>query len=189
MRRIARWPVIAVLTAGCLFLGPSAASARHNLSVLNVGPGEVRPGGEVQVSGFSYTQPVSIRFKALDGPVLATLTPDSNSDIAGAVVIPPETAPGTYLLFAVQDSSGKPSRLPARARVTVVGEGGKPVLGAPTDVAEHRPEGLVRQVGASTGSLVLVGFGVAGAVLFLAGLAAVAASSPGRKGAAAEVSR
>ncbi len=168
-----RWPwfTVAFVVAVGFFGISSPAGARHNLSILTVSAPEVRPGGEVGVGGYSYTQPVSIRFNALDGPVLATFTPDSNSDIKGQVTIPPETKPGSYLLYAVQGPPEKPSRLPARARITVALDGGGPVLGASTATTESRPADLVRQERPSTGSLVVIGLGAAGLTLFIGGAA------------------
>ena len=183
MRTRWRWPALALMAAAGVLVAPSPAGARHNLSILTVSAPEVRPGGELGVSGYSYTQPVSIRLNALDGPVLATFTPDSNSDIKGQVTIPPETRPGSYLLYAVQGPPEKPSRLPARARITVALEGGGPVLGASTATTEPRPADLVRQERPSTASLLLIGLGAGGVALFLGGAAllfSAAARRPAR---------
>ena len=169
MRTLCRSAALAFvcLVGATWFAAPAAA--RHNLSILRLGADEVRPGGVLSVSGYSYTQPVSIRFNALDGPVLATLTPDSNNDIKGEVTIPAETKPGSYVLFAVQGPPEKPTRLPARARISVAGDGGGPVLGAPTGTIEARSDDLLGVQRPSTGSLVLIGLGAAGVALFLAG--------------------
>lgn len=153
-----------------------AAHARHNLSMLRLLPDLSVPGGDVAVSGFSYTRPVSIHFNTINGPVLGTFTPDSNSDIRGTVTIPQDTRPGSYLLFATQDDAGRVTRLPARARLTVAGGGGPPVLTGST-APEPRAATLARKdEDAGTGSLVLAGLGGAGVALFAIGAMLVLAS-------------
>ena len=126
------------------------------------------PGGEVAVRGFSYTKPVSIHFNTMDGPVLGTFTPDSNSDLRGSVVIPADTKPGAYLLYATQDDAGKPTRLPARASLTVAPPGGAPVLAGVVAPEPRVPAVLRHDDEPGTGSLVLAG--VAGATLALLGV-------------------
>lgn len=175
-----RWFAFALMAAAGVLTMSSPAGARHNLSILTVSGPEVRPGGEVGVSGYSYTQPVSIRLDALDGPVLATFTPDSNSDIKGQVTIPPETKPGSYVLYAVHGAPEKPSRLPARARITVALDGGGPVLGASTATTEPRAADLVRQERPSTASLLVIGLGAAGLALLLGGATLLFTAAAGR---------
>ena len=164
-----QWAAMAVIVAvGVVWLAPSA-SARHNLSMLRLVPDLSVPGGEVAVSGFSYTRPVSIHFNAINGPVLGTFTPDSNSDLRGSITVPADTKPGSYLVFATQDDAGKVTRLPARARLTVAGGGGPPVLSA-TEAPEPRAAGLTRKdQETSTGSLILSGLGGAGLAMFAVG--------------------
>lgn len=146
------------------------AFARHNLSMLRVLPELSAPGADVAVSGFSYTRPVSIHFKALDGPVLGTFTPDSNSDLRGTVTIPADTKPGAYLLFATQDEGGKPTRLPARALLTIAaGVGGAPLVTAAVAPEPRVPAVLREDESASAGSLVLAGFGGAGIAVLAVG--------------------
>lgn len=124
-----RWPATTALALVVVaFSAP--AFGRHNFSMLKVNPERATPGGEVSVSGFSYPVniKVSIRFNAVDGPVLAELDPTANQDISGTVRIPTETAPGRYVLYAVQsDSSGKPNRIPGRAAFAVAGREGQAV--------------------------------------------------------------
>ncbi len=164
-----QWAAMAVIVAvGVIWLAPSA-SARHNLSMLRLVPDLSVPGGEVAVTGFSYTRPVSIHFNAINGPVLGTFTPDSNSDLLGSVTIPADTKPGSYLVFASQDDAGKVTRLPARARLTVAGGGGPPVLSA-TETPEPRAAALARKnEDTTTGSLILAGLGGAGLAMFAVG--------------------
>lgn len=163
-----------VVTAMAGFTPP--ASARHNLSMLKVTPELSVPGGEVAVSGFSYTRPVSIHFKTMDGPVLGTFTPDSNSDLRGSVTIPADTKPGAYVVFATQDDAGKPTRLPARATLTVAPPGGAPVLAGVVSPEPRVPAVLRTDDDVSTGALVLAGLAGAGLALLGVGSALVARS-------------
>lgn len=169
--------MLAVFIALTLAWLATPASARHNLSMLRVAPALSVPGGEVAVSGFSYTRPVSIHFNTLNGPVLGTFTPDSNSDLRGSVTIPADTKPGDYLLLATQDDAGKPTRIPARARLTVVGPGGAPVVSGEVP-PEPRAATLIRKEEGetSTGSLVLAGLGASGAAMFVVGAALIVVS-------------
>lgn len=160
---VALVPILAVLSA-------APALGRHNFSMLRVNPELGVPGGEVSVSGFSYpvNAKVSIRFNALDGPVLAELEPNSNQDIAGTVRIPESAMTGRYVLYAVQyDQAGKVNRIPGRAAMTVVSPGGAPPA-IPTGLElEARPSDLVREEGASAGELALAALGAFGAVALL----------------------
>ncbi len=179
--------VLIAATFVAFVVGTPPASARHNLSMLRVFPALSAPGADVEVSGFSYTRPVSIHFGAIDGPVLATFAPDSNSDIKGTVTVPADARSGTHLLFATQDDGGRTTRLPARALLTVAAAGGAPLVTAST-VPEPRAADVLRKdddVGA--GSLALAALGGAGVALFLVGAMLVFSGrrSPGRAGAAA----
>src|SRR5687768_12328207 len=171
-----KWRTIVVIVAvGMVWLAPSA-SARHNLSMLRLVPDLSVPGGEVAVTGFSYTKPVSIHFNSIAGPVLGTFTPDANSDLRGSVTVPPDTKPGSYLLFATQDDAGKVTRLPARARLTVAGGGGPPILSS-SAASEPRVASVVRKdEETGTGSLALAGLAGAGVAMFLVGTMLVVAS-------------
>ncbi|HEV2760683.1 MAG TPA: hypothetical protein VGV86_14065 [Acidimicrobiales bacterium] len=146
------------------------ALARHNFSMLKVNPELGVAGAEVAVSGFSYpvTAKVSIRFNALDGPVLGELEPTANQDIGGTVRIPEGTASGRYLLYAVQyGADGKPNRIPGRGALTVVGPGGAPPPTTPIGLElEDRPRALATSAGPGGAPLVLVGLGA----LAIAGL-------------------
>jgi hypothetical protein len=168
-----RWglvTLVALVPAIALSLA-SPALGRHNFSMLKVNPELGVSGADVSVSGFSYpvNAKVSIRFNALDGPVLAELEPNSNQDIAGTVRIPDGTPTGRYVLYAVQyDGGGKVNRIPGRAAMTVVsGVGGAPPA-IPTGLElDARPDDFVRAEGARAGELALVGLGALGAAALL----------------------
>lgn len=174
-RRIGAGVFFAVALVAAVVAAPTA-SARHNLSMLRVSPALSAPGADVEVYGFSYTRPVTIHFGAVDGPALGTFTPDSNSDIRGTVTIPADARSGEHIVFATQDDAGRPTRLPARALLTVAAAGGAPLLSAspPPEprVAEVRREGE----SVSGSSLVLAALGGAGVALFLVGAMLVVAS-------------
>ena len=172
MRIRKRWglvTLVALVPAIAVSLA-SPALGRHNFSMLKVNPELGTSGAEVAVSGFSYpvNAKVSIRFNALDGPVLAELEPNSNQDIAGTVRIPEGTPTGRYVLYAVQyDAAGKVNRIPGRAAMTVVGPGGAPAA-MPTGLElDPRPSGFVRAEGASAGELTLVALASLGAAALL----------------------
>lgn len=159
--------------------------------LLAVNPSTVQAGQEVSFSANSISRDeVTVRFDALDGPVLGTFKPGPDprfptSSTSGGLdgvklTIPANASPGAHVLILTQNSAdGKLSQVPTRVMVTVTGPtGATPVSGAPVfPVDETRPEGLARgDEAVSTGTKVLVGLGVAGVALFLAGMAAVFAS-------------
>src|SRR5205085_9330363 len=70
--------ILGVLGAAVAALAvSSAAFACIAGPTLNVNPAQVKAGGEVSLSGFSYNGelPIVVRFNALDGPILGTFTP------------------------------------------------------------------------------------------------------------------
>ena len=171
---------LALLVTAAFGFIAAPALARHNFSMLKVNPEVGMAGAEVTVDGFSYpaNAKVSIRFNALDGPVLAELEPTANQDIGGTVRIPEGTASGRYVLYAVQyGADGKPNRIPGRGAITVVGPGGAPPT-IPTGLElEDRPSALATSAGPSGGQLALVALGALGvAGLLSVGLARVAVS-------------
>jgi hypothetical protein len=185
MQRTARSALVVALAVGFLLVPGTAAWAPH-VPQLQVTPSQVRPGEEVAVygtRGFGFTNPVEVRFDAPDGPVLGSFQP-TNEPYApfgpGTVRIPEGLAPGTYSLWATQLLSPAEKHIrgvPARSTITVLGPGGTPVLGAQVGtLGDEGSAGLARQKGPSAWSLVLVGLGVAGVAVFIAGLF-VAASS------------
>ena len=132
----------------------------------------------------SYNRnPVVVRFNALDGPVLGTIQPtggtgtSSNWNLEGTVRLPADAAPGNYVLVATQPSTdGKLSQIPTRALVSITGATA-PIVGEPLAAQPvERPVGLVEADSVSMGTKVLIGVGVAGVAMFLAGVAALFAS-------------
>lgn len=175
--------IVAVLVA-------AAAWACIPVATLNVSPAQARPGEQVTVTGSFYGKksPVVLRFNTLDGPVVGTITPDKSSGLlSGTFVVPADARPGNYVLIATQEAVRGETTwgVPSRALLTVVGQGGAPVVGAPLAPAEvNRPVGLVEGDSVGGGELLLAGLGVAGVAMFLAGMAALLAGRR-REGTAA----
>ncbi len=152
---------------------------------VNLATSSARPGQEVQFTGtnFRQPQPVTVRWNALDGPVLAVAGAPQNQTISGSVTVPGDAKAGNYvLIFSQAREDGKLTQLPIRALLTVVPEGGAlPVMGEQlSPPASDRPVGLATTDNSVSGAtLALVGLGVAGVGMFVAGLAALFA---GRRG-------
>lgn len=152
------------------------------LATLELSTDRVRPGEEVSFRGWYYndTHPVLIHWDRLDGPVLATVTPDTFGfvhnhfrSIAGRLTIPPDATPGKHQLVATQEFSppGKTTwGVPARAEIEVGnrGEGLGQSVAAP--VAPRSPS--IATTG-TPGAGELAGVAIAGAALaaLLVGLA------------------
>lgn len=109
-RRARRTALVSFLVAGLLAVTSSVSAS--TLATLEVSTDRVRPGEEVSFTGWYYNdvKPVIIRWNALDGPVLATVAPDTFGavhnhfrSIAGTLTIPPDAQPGAHVLLATQD--------------------------------------------------------------------------------------
>ena len=188
-RRISRRWLMAVAgaaaAAGAL-LPMSGAWAPH-VAQLQVTPSTFKAGDTITVfgpSGFGATNPVEIRLDASDGPVLGTFR-TSGSGFAmwgpGQITIPADVKPGIHTLWVTQklEESEKLIRgMPTKTIVQVLNpDGSGPVLGQDlSPKLEERPADLIEDKPVSTGSLVLVGLGVAGVAMFIAGAAALASS-------------
>lgn len=175
--RRATWAVIMPLVVACV-LAAAPPVAASTLATLEVSTHRVRPGDELSFRGWYYNdvKPVVVRWDALDGPVLATVTPDTFGmvhnhfrSIAGTLRIPPDAQPGMHVLLATQDFA-PPGKItwgvPARAEVHV-GDG----AGPSNLVTLRRPE-AVAATSLPTGPA-LVAAGAVGAAIaaILVGLA------------------
>lgn len=121
-----------VLAAVFAVLAVTAPAAQAStLATLELSTNRARAGEEVSFRGWYYNDvhPVVIRWQKVDGPVLASVTPDKFGvvhnhfrSIAGSLRIPPDTPPGTYLLLATQDFA-PPAKItfgvPARAEIQI----------------------------------------------------------------------
>jgi hypothetical protein len=179
---VVRWGTRALLVSAFLLATATPSSAPH-VAQLQVTPAEAQAGQEVTVfgpRGYGRTNPVEIRGGSIDGPVLGTFQPNEELYAMwgpGTVRIPEGVKPGTYYLFATQTLAANETHIrgvPARGEVRVLGAAGSsPVLGqAPeTPLAEQPRVELLEEEPVSTGAILLVALGVAGAGLFIAGAA------------------
>jgi hypothetical protein len=173
-----RWAIAGLGAAFGAVLLAASAWACVPVATLNATPQNVKPGDTVTVTGASYNSPnpVMLHWGALNGPVVAQLTPSSGA-IGGTFTVPADAAPGNYVVVATQDivPGVQDWGVPSRVLISVVGTD-KPVLGAtPGAQVTPRPSGFVTDKSVSGGSLLLVGLGAAGIAMFVAGIAAVAA--------------
>ncbi|HEV2758194.1 MAG TPA: hypothetical protein VGV86_01390 [Acidimicrobiales bacterium] len=184
MRKMRRLGVAGFGIAAVAALFSATAWACIAGPTLDVVPRQANAGSEVSLKGVSYNRnPVVVRFNALDGPIIGTIQPtggtgtSSNWNLEGTVTLPADARPGNYVLIATQPSvDGKLTQIPTRGLVSISGTTA-PVVGAPLTPAQgERPVGLAESDPVSRGTMVLIGLGVAGVGLFLAGMAALVAS-------------
>jgi hypothetical protein len=179
--RTVRWGVRALLVSAFLLASAAPSPAPH-IAQLQISPAQVKAGQEVTVfgpRGYGRTNPVEIRAGSINGPILGTFQPNEESYAMwgpGTVKIPENTPAGTFYLYATQTLAANETHIrgvPARGEVTILGAGGAPVLSkAPEVPLDEQPTvGLLEEEAVSAGSVVLVALGVAGAGLFIAGLA------------------
>ena len=190
--RVRRWAMGGLSAAGAVLLAGAAAWACVSGPAINLSTVNAKPGQDVTVTGtnFSKNDPVTVRWNALDGPVLATFAPPQSGSVSGVITVPADAKAGNYVLILTQSSpDGKLSQQPIRALLTVTPDGAaNPVVGA--SVAQRdtgRAAGLVTTDNSISGTtLALIGLGVAGVGMFVAGMAALFA---GRRGRVPEVAR
>jgi hypothetical protein len=148
------------------------------VSMTIVGNPSVQPGGTVTVLLREYAQgaPIEVRLNSPTGQLLATHpAPTTTMTSSHTLEVPiPETLQlGTHLLVSVQNYHHMNSGNIGRATIYV---GTQPPL--PTG-PEARPTSLEVGSGPSAATLILVGLGVAGAMLLLAGVYTVIAGGKG----------
>ena len=179
--KLVRWGARALLVSAFLLASAAPSPAPH-VAQLQVTPAQVKAGDEVTVfgpRGYGRTNPVEIRAGSVDGPILGTFQPNEEAYAMwgpGTVRIPENAKPGTFYLFATQTLAANETHIrgvPARGEVTILGSGTAPVLSrAPEVPLDEQPAvGILEEEAVSTGSVLLVALGVAGAGLFIAGLA------------------
>jgi len=183
-----RWlATLAGAAAAATVLLPVSAAWAPHVAQLQVTPTQFKAGDTVGVfgpNGFGQTNPVEIRWDAVDGPVLGSFKTSGGGFATwgpGTVVIPADATPGIHTLWATQklEESEKLIRgMPAKTLVEVLNaDGSRPARGADlTPQTEVRPTGLVEDNAVGTGALVLAGLGVAGVAMFAAGAAALMSS-------------
>jgi len=194
MKQVRRWAIGGVATAAAGVLMTAAAWACVSGPVVNLSTIQAKAGQEVTITGtgFQAANQATVRWNALDGPVLATVAPPiTGGTLSASFTVPEGTRPGSYVVIVTQNrADGTLSLSPIRAVMSVVGNAGAaPVVGAPAANTDNavRAEALARSDDSiSTGTLALVALGVGGVGMFLAGMAALFA---GRKSSAPEPAR
>ena len=191
MRNVRRVGLVGFGGLGTALLLGATAWACIAGPLLTVNPSTVKAGQEISFSAASISRDeVTVRYDGLDGPILGKFQPGPDprfptSSTSGGldgvkITIPANATPGNHVLVMTQSSAdGKLSMIPTRVLFTVTGEtGATPVSGAEVfQVDESRPAGLVQgDDPVSTGTKLLIGLGVAGVAMFIAGMAAVLAS-------------
>ena len=191
--RIRRWAIGGMSAAGAVLVAGAAAWACVSGPAVNLSTINAKPGQEITITGtnFSKPDPVTVRWNSLDGPVLATLDKPASGVVTGTFTVPESAKAGNYVVILSQTSAdGKLSQLPVRALLTVTpANGAAPVVGASVSSQEAaRPVGLVTTDNDISGAtLALIGLGVAGVGMFIAGMAALFAGRRGTAPAAAKV--
>jgi hypothetical protein len=193
MRQVRRWALAGVGSAAAGVLMAAAAFACVSGPVINLSTINAKVGQEVGITGtgFQAANSATVRFNALDGPVLTTVPAVTGGLLDAKFTVPDGTKPGAYVIIVTQsNAAGQLTNAPVRAVFNVVGDTGtNPVVGAPAASADTsaRANGLARTDNSvSGGTLALVALGVGGVGMFLAGMAALFA---GRRGSAPEAAK
>ena len=188
----------AIVLAGTGVLASGVPAYAPHVAQMQVTPSTAKPGETVTVfgpRGYGATNPVQVRWDAVDGPVLGEFrTRETGFAMWGpeTVTIPADAKPGTHYLWVTQklEASETIQRgIPVQTVIQIAdANGAVPVIGAPTEPQiEPRPGDFVEKDSASTATLILVGLGAAGVAMFVAGVGAVMASR--RKAAGPEAAR
>lgn len=188
MRFSNRRRILGLIIGAAVVIPASIAWACVGIVVFRVvGSPTVQPGGTVQVFGgeFARGKPVEVRLDSPSGRLLAThpnpLPSTMTSRFTLDVPIPNDITPGEHLLVATQNHYDMNSGIPARAAIYV----NTPEPAPPTP--ESRPTSIVASEGPSTGSLVLIGLGVAAGGLLLAAVwSLMAARKPSTEAGSAQ---
>ena len=170
---------LGMATAGVLGLSVAAVLACTSLATLNVSQPTGATGTDINVTGSSFqttekgASAVSIRWNAVNGPVLAQVAPDASGSISATIKVPDNLQPGDYIIVATQlDKTGQPAfGTPARLAFEVSGSG---TAAAPVQTASQAaaPIATSNGLGVGAGTLaVLALLGVLGLLLFLVGAA------------------
>jgi len=185
---VRKWAIGALGAAMSTVVATASAWACVSGPSVTLNPAKAGPGDTVTATmrDFRKADPIDVRWNDLNAPVLATFTHAGNgAPFGGELTVPADAKPGNYVLIFSQNApDGKVSQMPVRALFTVTGpNGATPVVGAAAGpVEEGRPAGLITEDNSVSGAtLALVGLGVAGLGMFLAGMAALFA---GRRGPA-----
>lgn len=165
--------------AGVVGMAITAVLACTSLATLNVSQPTGATGTDVNVTGSSFqttdkgASAVSLRWNAIDGPVLAQVAPDASGSITATITVPANLQPGDYIIVATQtDKTGQPAfGTPARLAFEVTGSGtAAPAVQTANQAAA--PVATSNGLGVGAGTLaILAGLGVLGILLFIVGAA------------------
>lgn len=172
--------LVVVSAVFLVLLGVSAPLRASTLATLELSAEQGMPGQELSFRGWFYNDvhPVMIRWNTVDGPVLATVTPDTFGpifnhfrSIAGTLRIPPDAPPGPHLVVATQDFA-PPGKItwgvPVRSRI-FVGQTTErtdvPAPRRPTTVATSTTPGAGELIVMATAGAVFAGLLVGAMVL------------------------
>ena len=177
MARMKRFGLAAtgVVGIGMMALA-SAAFACTNLAALNLSSSSGPAGSSITVTGSAFSKPpkntpVDLHWNGVNGPILATVTPDAAGAINPTnITIPADAQPGFYTIVATQTEVAtglNPWGIPTRAGFSVEGPG---ATAAPAPQAV--PPAATSDSGVSGGFIALsVALGLGGLVLFGLGAA------------------
>lgn len=154
-----------------MVLAASTAFACTNLAELNLSSSSGPAGTQVTVTGSAFAKapkntPVDLHWNGVNGPVLATVTPDAAGAIGPMnITIPSDVTPGYYVVVATQTEVAtglNPWGMPTRAGFQVLGPGAS-AASAPVSAST----GASSSSGVSGGFVALtVALGIGGLVLF-----------------------
>lgn len=124
MRRRCWWSSVAGMAVWLSAAGSAAAQG----TTLQLSPESASPGQVVTVTGGGFgtaagDSPVALRLSTRDAEPLSSPAVDSRGNLSnGTFIVPPGTAPGTYLVLATQTYANGRQRAftPGRARLQVV---------------------------------------------------------------------
>ena len=177
---------VGVLGAAVMLLAGAAAFACTNLATLNLSSTAGKAGDVITVTGSSYRMPtgvttgVQIRWNAIDGPVLAEVTPDKVGNISASVTIP-QAPPDNYVIVAVLRDArgGDTSGTPSRAQFQI--QGGAGTAAPQPALAQAQPATTSSSGGSSAPMVLLLGLGALGLLLFAGGFVAATRSARPRE--------
>ena len=173
--------VVVVSAVVLVVVGVTAPLRASTLATLELSADQGMPGQELTFRGWYYndTHPVRIRWNTVDGPVLATVTPDAFGpihnhfrSISGTLRIPPDAQPGPHLVVATQDFA-PPGKItwgvPVRTRLHVGQPAAErtdvPTLRRPSTVAASTTPGAGQLILTATAGALFAGLLVAAMVL------------------------
>src|SRR5262245_20923656 len=123
--RVRRWAIGGLSAVGAVVLAGAAAWACVSGPAVNLSTVNAKPGDTVMVSGtgFRATDAGTIRWNALDGPIVGQFAAPTGGIVTNTpVVVPADAKAGNYVLIITQNSAdGKLSQMPVRALLTVTG--------------------------------------------------------------------